>query len=561
MNRIKNSVVLLAVFSLVGVVKGQNIEEGKKFFCAEKYKSAKTIFSQLVASNPNNIDAVYWLGLTEIEMDDVASAKTLYQNTLMANSNAPLLIAAMGHIALHEGNTQDARQRFETAISISQAKNVAVLNAIGYANADLKNGDPDYAIDKLKLATTLKGMKDPDVWINLGDAYRKKYDGGSAQSAYENALYLNKNCARASFKIGKIYQTQGPSQEDIFMRYYNEAIQKDATFAPVYYQLYDYFYRRDVNKAADYLHKYIEYADADPKNCYYLASLYYASGKFAESITKSDECFQKDGSQAYVKLYGLKAFSYDKLGDSVNAKKYFEEYINRQDPKNLGPTDYSTYAKNLLKFPGNDSLAGIFYDKAIAADTTEIGKLDIIKTVAAGYEAQKNYLAAAKWYKKVLGVKKNINNVDLYFAGFNFNRGGDYKSSIEVFDQYTQKYPEESFGYYMNARNYIKLDSSDATGKGLANYLKIVEMADILKTKPAEIDRLKNSLRYLIEFYANVRKDKTSALVYCDKGIEIDPTDTEFPIIKEQIMKMSVKPPAPPKISGKPPVPPKPAGK
>ena len=40
-------------------------------------------------------------------------------------------------IELLEGKTNDARQRFETAISLSKAKDIDVLNAIGQANADV----------------------------------------------------------------------------------------------------------------------------------------------------------------------------------------------------------------------------------------------------------------------------------------------------------------------------------------------------------------------------------------------------------------------------------------
>ena len=48
-----------------------------------------------------------------------------------------------------------------------------------------KDGDAAYAIDKLKQATAIKKMNDPDVYVNLGDAYKKLADGGPAQIAYE----------------------------------------------------------------------------------------------------------------------------------------------------------------------------------------------------------------------------------------------------------------------------------------------------------------------------------------------------------------------------------------
>ena len=55
---------------------------------------------------------------------------------LATNPNSPLLIAGMGHIELIEGKKQDARNRFETAISLSQGKSIPVLNAVGFANAN-----------------------------------------------------------------------------------------------------------------------------------------------------------------------------------------------------------------------------------------------------------------------------------------------------------------------------------------------------------------------------------------------------------------------------------------
>jgi hypothetical protein len=53
----------------------------------------------------------------------------------------------MGHIELMEGKNNDARQRFETAVSLSKGKDVQVLNAIARANVDAKAGDATYAIE------------------------------------------------------------------------------------------------------------------------------------------------------------------------------------------------------------------------------------------------------------------------------------------------------------------------------------------------------------------------------------------------------------------------------
>ncbi|MEO6288729.1 MAG: tetratricopeptide repeat protein, partial [Ginsengibacter sp.] len=312
----------------VNVSFGQSIDDGKKFLTYERYISAHDVFNKLVTANPNNVEAVYWLGQTYLQnqdnLDSIA-AKELYQKTLQANPNAPLMLAGIGEIELMEGKKEDARNRFETAISLTKGKDADVLMAVGRANIDTRNGDPVYAIDKLNDALR-RDKKNENIQVLIGDAYRKMIDGANATIAYQNAISMESKNARAPFMIGRIYETQGYGQEAIYMKYYNDAIAADPNFAPVYYWLYNYYYQRDVNKARDFLNKYIAVADADSKNCYAEASLLYVSQLYQEAITKSDQCISSAGEKPFPNLYGLKAYSYDKLGDSLNAKKYFEEF-------------------------------------------------------------------------------------------------------------------------------------------------------------------------------------------------------------------------------------------
>ncbi|MEI9958079.1 MAG: tetratricopeptide repeat protein [Ferruginibacter sp.] len=334
----------------------------------------------------------------------------MYRKTLEANSNNALLTAGMGHVELLEGKTQDARNRFETAISLSQGKSIPVLNAIGFANADFdsKNGDGAYAVEKLKQATGIKGFKDAETYTLLGDAYRKVNDGGAALTAYQSALSTDPKYARAKYRIGKMYQTQGPEQKDIYMPYFNDAIALDPNYTPVYANLYDLFYKTDVVKSAEYLEKYLTLMGEDePQACYYRTTIKYAQGLFAESISQADGCIAAGGATPDPRLYGIKAYAYNKLNDSVNAKTAFEKFFQLQKPDKIGPTDILTYRDVLLKFPGNEAMAGTLTDKAVAIDTTEIGKVATLKSMAVRYESLKNYGEAANWYKKNCGYKES----------------------------------------------------------------------------------------------------------------------------------------------------------
>ena len=542
MNKIKAALLFLTTMLVANFLHAQSVEDGKKFLYYEKYKSAKAVFEKLVAANPNNVDAAYWLGQTLIGLnkdEDIAGAKELYRKTLEANSNSALLTAGMGHIELLEGKTQDARNRFETAISLSQGKNVSVLNAIGLANGDFdsKNGDAAYAIEKLKLATTLKGFKDAVTWALLGDAYRKANDGGSAQRAYESALTVNPNYARAKYRIGKIYQTQGPTQKDIYMKYFNEAIALDANYSPVFNNLFNLYYYIDVNKASEYLDKYLTaMGDDEPKSCFFRATIKYAQGLNQEAIRKADECIAAAGSASYSKLFGVKGYAYDKLGDSVKAKEGFDMFFKTAKPSDIGPTDIITYSNILLKFPGNETMAGSLIEKGIALDTSEAGKVALMKVMANRYESQKMYLDAANWYKKILDTKKAPTKTDIFNASINFSRGGNYQTAIDGWNGYTVKYPAETYGYYMMALSQEKMDTTMAMGLAAPSYQKVIDLgeaqwtADSAKVKT----HLLNAYKYFIQYTYNVKKDKKAASDFAARYLIKEPADEEMIALKKQ---------------------------
>ncbi|MEO8771683.1 MAG: hypothetical protein ABI402_16425 [Ferruginibacter sp.] len=554
MKKIKVGVMFLAGLLFANFILAQTIDDGKKFMYYERYKSAKDVFQKLLAANPNNDEAAYWMGQALISPDDrtakdLADAKSLYQTKLAANPNSALLMAGIGHIELIEGKTQDARNHFEAAISLSQGKSVAVLNAVGFANAnyDSKNGDAAYAIDKLKQATQIKKFNDPDVYMNLGDAYRKFQDGGNAILSYQAALGIDAKYARANYRIGKVYQTQGVAQEPIYMKYYNDAIAQDPAYAPVYGNLYNYYYATNVPKSAEYLEKWLANSDDDPKACYYRAAIKYAQGLFNDAITKANECITAGGATPYPNLFGLLAYSYNRLNDSTNATKYFEEYFTRQVPEKIAGIDLTTYANILLKFPGNEEKAGALIDKAVALDSVETNKVGFIKQIAQVYEAQKKYKEAADWYKKVLIIKKNPGKTDLYYAGYDYFRAAQFDSSIAIFTMYAEKFPDDMFGPYMIGKSNAGIDSTGALGLAVAPYEKAIGIGEAVPDKSKVKDYLMGAYKYFIEYYYNVKKDQKTSLSYIEKAIALDPTDTQLQTNKEFISKNDPNAPPPPR--------------
>lgn len=536
---------LMLTFFLISanILFAQSIEEGKKFLNYERWASASKVFNDLLTANPNNIEAAYWLGQTYLQnpdFTDTMAAKALYQKTLQANPDAALIIVGMGEVELFEGKLADARNRFETAINMTKKKDLEeILLAVGRANIDAKSGSAQYAIEKLQLAAERdKKNRNAEIPMLLGDAYRKLIDGANATVSYQNAIAIDPKNARPYFMIGRIYETQGFGQEPIYMKYYNEAIAADPNYAPVYYWLYTYYYNRDVNKAREYLNEYVKVADQDSKNCHAEASLLYVSKLYEEAIQKANNCISTaPGAKPFPALFALKAYSYNKLGDTAQSRKFFEEFFAKVNPDNIGPNDYATYAEVLLKTPGNSARAESYIEKAIDMDTVPANKFKYVRDVAKSLYDEGRFDDAGKWYKKILYMTPEYGNVDLYWAGYSEYRAEDYVTADSIFQLYQKKFPEDVLGWYLGALSKVAIDTAQ-TGLAKSDFEKLIELADTAKDK----DKLIPAYTYLLAYYYNIVKDTPKAMEYNEKILALDPENAQALQLKEALGPKKEKP-------------------
>ncbi|PWU02624.1 MAG: hypothetical protein C5B52_05250 [Bacteroidetes bacterium] len=537
---------VIAAVLLCNIVFAQTVDEGKKFLYYERFKSAKEVLEKVVASAPTNAEAAYWLGQVLIEMKDVPGAKAVYQKALQANGSNPMLLAGMGHIELLENKGNDARQRFETAISLTKAKDVQVLNAVGHANVDAKEtGDPKYAIEKLNLATALKGMKEPAVYINLGDAYKNQADGGGAVTAYQNALTIDPKYAEAKYKIGKIYWTQGPTQASIFLQNWNDAVALDPAYAPAYHELATYWFFRDINKSKDYFFKYKANTDFTPSVEAEEISLIYGSGDFKGAIAKADEKIQKEGANADAKLFRVKGYAYDKLGDSIQALSSMEQFFAKAPQDQVMPDNYVKMAEISAKFPDKANQADDYFNKAIAADTLVANRVDYANAAVNMYKKTGNEPKIAEWYTRILTLKPTYSKSDLYYAGLEQFRAENFTVSDSLFNIYKTKYPTEYYGYYWCFRSKWAQDTTLEKGpaeQAIPDCTKFIELAEADKAKFTS--QLKVAYGFMAGFSANVKKDYPTAIGWLDKLLEIDPTNIDVQNNKKLLQKAMQKPPA-----------------
>ena len=485
--------------------------EGIRLLNYEKNKSARETFQKLVDASPQDPQSNYWLGQAILATDggepskeQIASAKALYQKALGSIGSDPWLVTGMGHIELLErGDINSAKQKFEQAITASTETkgknkgkaNPAILNAIGRANAKVGSGLGDnlYAIDKLNQAGQLD-LINPDIYINKAINYLKMggENGGEAVKAYQEAVTRDPKSALAYYRIGKVYQSQ--NNKELFEQNFDNAITADPTCPLPYFAYYLYYANKDVNKAKEYLDKYVANADRDPKTDYFVAEYLFRAGKNDESLAKIQELEKSAGLTEIPRLSILSAYNYDRKGDSAQAKANLEKFFANAPADKIEPTDYELAVKVLTKFPGSEAQAATYLEKAIATDTSRINKLNYMQQGADMYAKAKNPAEQLNWMKRMVELKGTTTEGDYYRITGAALSAKDYPQTMDWAKKYMAAYPDKPQPYTFYRKAAIASDPDTTSGKGVEHLQYIDSIYSLNK------DKYKKEL-FLNEYY------------------------------------------------------------
>jgi predicted Zn-dependent protease len=534
---------------MVTAVTAQTIQDGVSDLYAERYKSAKATFEKLVAANPNNIDATYWLGQVHIAMNDVAGARDIYSKALMASANAPLIIVGMGQVELIENKVSESRQRFEAAITMTRGKkgdDPVILNAIGRAIVNTytdkeKKGDINYALEKLE-AASLRDPNSADIYLNLGNAYRKARPGEGGGKAFENykkANSANPNFAPPYLRLAQLFNTQ--RNWDLYEQYLNDAIAKDPKFAPAYYELYYYkLGKLDFAGAKDMASKLIASSDPDPQAEHFTAQTLWAEKKYDDAIAISKGIITKAGAQTKPRTYILIADALLSKGDTVSAKSYIDEYFAKAKPEDITPIHQQIRAIIYSAIPGQEEVVYNFFLEAVKADTTIDGKVDLLKKAAALYKGKGMREKEGDFLAMLLQIKPKPSINDMFDTGRAYYFGQAYGKSRDLFLKFQEKYPAEIFGYEWAFNSARAVDTTKKDSIAVPDALKLFEFAqkDTVKFKKQYL----SAAGFLVSYYANDAKDGAKALEYVNKMLLLDPNNESLKGIKLQLEKSAKQP-------------------
>lgn len=516
----KKTVSLMFTAMLAAQCLMAQIPVGIKFLNYEKNKSAKEAFQKVYDANPKDPQAIYWLGQSILATDggdpvleQIQAAKALYQKGLAEVGSDAWLLVGMGHVEiLEKGDINSVKQKFEQAITATTETkgknkgkpNADILNAIGRANAEVSSnlGDHVYAVDKLKQAATID-LINPDIMVNLGINYLKMggENGGEAVKAYQEAINRDPKNARAFFRIGKIYQSQ--NNKDLFEQNFNSAITADPAFPPVYFAYYDYYSTRDVNRAKEYLDKYIGSADKDPVLDLVLADYLFRSGRNAESLAKVKELDASIGSKLLPKLDILYALNYDRTGDSVQAKNALTKYFANSPVDKIVPGDYELAIKVFSKFPGSEKEAISYIDKAISNDTSKVNKMNYMSLASDLLGKAKLYPEQLSWIQKRIALKGSMSEADHYSVTSTALNAKDYVQTMSLAKTYMAAYPDKPQPYRFLKLSSLAADPDTTKGIAIAGLYYIDSVYTVVGKEKFKMDILRNQ-GFIIYTYGNM---------------------------------------------------------
>lgn len=530
--------ILTAGLLIVSGLKAQTIQEGMNHNYADRFKSAIAVFEKLLATNPNNIEAIYWLGQTYFDMDENAKARQVYEKALASNGSAPLILVGLGHADLHDNKPSDARQKFESAITAATGKkglvDPMVLSAIGRANVDAKAGDPAYAVQKLEAAAD-KGEKNTETLLQLGNAYRKAnpgQGGGQAFETYKKALHVNPSFAVANLRLAKLFESQ--KNWDLFIQYLNDAIKSDPNFSPAYYELYYYYLNTRKNEEAEkQLIKFMATTDAEPKNDFLYAQLCWAKKDFACAVVKAEGIATAMGTMTKPKVYKLLADANFQKGDYPNARKYSDMYFMKEKKEDVISFDYKLLADILGKTGGTSDEIFNTYVKGAALDTLLTGKIDFLKQGADALKALGDRNKEGDIRMEIMKLKPNPSQRDYFDAGFAYYQGKNYEKSKAIYTTYSQKWPDETFGWQMLFQIGRLEDTTMEKGTAVPFAIKYLEVLE--KDTAKNRKSILSTAGYLAQYNANIVKDKIKAVEYFKKMLVLDPTNPDLPKYIQQL--------------------------
>jgi len=207
------------------------IEEAFAAHQAGRLPEAEAMYKALLTSDPNQADALHFLGLIEVGKGEKVSAEQRISRAVSLRPERPTYHFNLGFVRLEMGKLEDALSSYLKAIKLKPDWSQAYFNA-GFIFSKLKRHRD--AIIHLKKALEFE-PGNADTLASLAAALNASGDIDEAEKYCREALALNINCAEAYATLGNIQEERGDGKEA--ERCFERALTIDPAYTTAHYNL------------------------------------------------------------------------------------------------------------------------------------------------------------------------------------------------------------------------------------------------------------------------------------------------------------------------------------
>lgn len=505
-------------------IQAQSVADGNKRLYYQRYQSAVNSFEQVTGQQPENGEA--WLGLTNAYLAQDAPEKAV-----AALAKAPEKVhghayfrAAKGSLLLAQNKKDSAAILFTQAIDQTRQKDAALLQAI--AQAHITYGDASRALELLQVAAK-RDKRNAAINTLMGDAYRKMGNSGEAYKQYQEAIAKDEKYARAYYQLGDIFLSQ--KNADMYVPQFEKALAADPAYAPALEKLYAYEFARNPQKAKEYYSRYMANSDTSVNNQYDLADLLYINKEYNEAIAKAQTLLKQEGDAVQPRIYKMIGYSYAGLGDTAKATTHMQQYFAKAPDSVLVPQDFVSMSAFLTAGGNrdNDSLAAIYLARSVEVEKDSAALYQRYQQLAELAKNRSDFAEQARWLQRYYEGNAKATNLDLFNTGLAYFRAENYVMADSIYGRYVAKYPDQSFGYYWQAKSKALQDPEMKEGLAIPAYQQLIA---VLKQDTTDANYQKwmvEALGYLAAYEANTEKDYAEAIGYFEQVLEVDPGNAD----------------------------------
>lgn len=550
------TIILLSSFVfLSSTANSQDLLSALRLTRAERFQDAGKAFRQLIQSNPNDGDIYFYYGQNYLQeyyadtlnttFDEMAdSAGMFFKKAVQVEPTNPLGYVGLGQISLFKRKLDEARSYYSKAISLLPSKAnksivmtpekqaVVYINmANGYIRANI--ADTAQVFTYLRNAEKLD-KKNYDLYITKGDAYIFLLnDGSDAITNYNMAQSLNPKSALAKLRVGQLWMRARNYQDAL--KYYQEVVKIDSTFAPAYRELGYLLSRANRNDEAQQNYKkYLELSSNNIQARILYVNTLMELKDYNKAIEELNRIMKTDS--ANNDLNRALAYSYFETKQYDKGLLYSQKFFKNAKPEKIRPTDYA-YLGRLWAKNKQDSLASVILLKAYEMDTT---KPEFLSEAAMSLIKLKKYNEAINLYNKKIATGKAIPN-DYYNLGKVYYNVRDWSKADSTLLTFNTLMPDYIGGYLWRARTLVNIDSTSKLGLAKPVYEMLIEKAKTDSVKNAK--ELMEAYSYLSYYYLLQYKDTKdqqsaiSSVEYSKKVLAIEPQDPGYSEKAKAILK------------------------